>query len=62
MYECFLLMYKRAPPALDSVGVCSVALFARAMFVGEKSVFEMHDSVISIKSMSMLSFVKHCDV
>ena len=55
-------MYKRAPPALDSVGVCSVALFARAMFVGEKSVFEMHDSVISIKSKSMLSFVKNCDV
>ena len=25
LYEIFLLMYKRAPPVLDSVDVCSIA-------------------------------------
>ena len=53
LYKCFLLMYKRAPHALDSVGVCSIAQFARAMFLGEKLVFYIGDSVIPIKSKSM---------
>ena len=53
MLECFL--YKRAQPALDSVGVCSME-FSRAIFIGEKLVFEMRDWIIPIKSKSVLSF------
>ena len=52
LYKCFLLMDKRAPPAFGSVGVYSIAYFSRAIFVGEKSVFEMRDLVIP-KSQSL---------
>ena len=53
LYERFLLMYKKAPPALDWVGVCLTEQFARAMFVGKKLVFEMRDSIIPRKSKSL---------
>ena len=53
LYECFLLMYKTAPTALDSACVCSIVHFSKAIFVGEKLVFE-----IRIKSKPMLSSVR----
>ena len=58
MNECLLLMYKTVSPALDSVDVCSIAQFARAMFIGEKLVFEMRDLVIPINSKSMASSLR----
>ena len=51
-------MYKTVSPALDSVDVCSIAQFARAMFIGEKLVFEMRDLVIPINSKSMASSLR----
>ena len=56
----YFLIYKRAPPADDSVGVCSITLSFRFMLVVGVIPFINLDSAMPIKSNSVWSWLIKC--